>query len=473
MREQQRLSSPKLGANRVSWLHDLRCDGQKVRSTRLLSGKICVCSGCPKVGLQFFASGLHCDAQGVRSKPGPLPVRQIMNFLNVTLDIPTLTLVRALMQVILAGLLIYVGSRQERDDAARYWALGFLLNGIALLFFLAPTALAWEHVIAIGNHLAIGAASACFLVGFWRFAEQPSQRWLVALLIIIPIVGLLSWEVLWPNARFRILFSAIGQAVFLIALQHTLKSHPRVEIEPIYRRLRVIVIAYLLIFIWSYADIAQILPMSARLTGTYHRAIFSFASLLFMLALAVACLALQFALLAARESDRATTDWLTGLLNRRGFFRALHETEERHPGQSANSSVIVIDIDNFKAINDHHGHNSGDRALQALATLLREQTSHQDLVARTGGEEFCIVLPSADTRTALLLAESIREACRQMEVSATDGQPVHITISAGVCDVPAGTSFDEALIRADNALYVAKREGRDRVQICTHAALPA
>ena len=396
-----------------------------------------------------------------------------MNFLNVSLDIPTLTLVRALMQVVLAGLLIYIGGRQERDDAARYWALGFLLNGIALLFFLAPTALAWEQLIKIANHLAIGAAGACFLLGFWRFADQPPRRWLIAVLIIVPIVGLLSWEILWPNTRMRILFSAAGQAVFLLALQNSLKSHPRAEIEPIYRRLRVIVIVFLLIFIWSYADIAQVLPTSARATGTYHRVIFSFASMLFMLALAVACLALQFALLAARESERATTDWLTGLLNRRGFFRALRESEERHPSHAGNTSVIVIDIDQFKAVNDRYGHNSGDRALQALATLLREQTSHQDLVARTGGEEFCIVVRGGDTRAALVLAESIREACRHMRVAATDGQPVRITISAGICEVAVGSTFDEALIRADNALYVAKREGRDRVEICTDCALPA
>ncbi len=394
-----------------------------------------------------------------------------MNRLNFSLDIPTLTLSRALVQVILAGLLIYVGSRQERGDAARFWALGLLLNGVALLFFLAPAMPAWEHVLTACNHLAIGASSACFLVGFWRFTPQPSKRWLLALLIVIPIVGLLSWDVLWPNARFRILFTAFGQALFLIALQQSLKRHPRAEIELIYQRLRVIVIVYLLVFVWSYADIANILPTSARLTDTYHRALFSFASLLFMLALAVGCLALQFALLAARETDRAMTDWLTGLLNRRGFFRALREAEERQPTHVLGSSVIVIDIDQFKVINDRFGHSSGDRALKALAILLHQQTSDRQLVARTGGEEFCIVLPGADTRAAMAMAESIREACERIDVSAADGQPIPFTISVGVCDVPTGTSFDEALIRADNALYRAKREGRNRVQVCAESAL--
>ncbi|MEO7916245.1 MAG: GGDEF domain-containing protein [Dokdonella sp.] len=393
-----------------------------------------------------------------------------MNLLNVTLDIPTLTLSRALVQVVLAGLLIYVGSRQERDDSARFWAMGLFLNGVALLFFLITPTPDWEHFITAANHLALAASGACFLVGFWHFAAQPSNRWLIALLIVIPMVGLLTWDIIWPNTRMRILFSAVGQVVFLLALQNSLKWHPRVEIAAIYRRLRVIVVAYLMVFVWSYANLAHLLPASAELSGIYHRAVFSFSSLLLALALAVGCLALQFALLAAKESDRAMTDWLTGLLNRRGFFRALREVEQRFATEASGASVIVIDIDQFKAINDRFGHSTGDRALEALAELLRAQTNNENLVARTGGEEFCIVTPGADTPAAMALAESILVACRRIDLSANDGQPVPFTISAGVCDVGVGASFDEALIRADNALYVAKREGRNRVQLCAENA---
>lgn len=392
-----------------------------------------------------------------------------MNFLVVSLDIPTITLSRALMQLILAGLLIYVGSRQERADVARLWALGLLLNGAALLVFLIVVPPPLSHVLTAANHLAYAASGACFLVGFWRFAGLPSNRWLIALLITIPVVGLISWDLIWPSARMRILVSAMAQTIFLFALQYSLKRHSRIEIDPIYRRLRLIVIAYLLVFVWSYANAAQLLPTTAQIEVTYHRAFFSFASLVFMLALAVGCLALQFALLAARETDRAMTDWLTGLLNRRGFFHALRENEQHQPTPSTHSSVIVIDVDHFKVLNDRFGHNSGDRALKALAMLLQEQTSERELVARTGGEEFCIYLPVAGTDTATAMAESIREACERIDVATVDGERIPFTISAGVCEVRADSSFDEALIRADNALYAAKREGRNRVQVCAGA----
>lgn len=396
-----------------------------------------------------------------------------MNFLNLPLDIPTITISRALIQAMLAGLLIYVGSQQDRGEASRFWALGLLLNGIALFLFLVDVPADWERTVVAGNHLAMGASSACFLLGFWRFAEQPANRWLVALMFVIPLVGLLAWELLWPNARLRILFTAFGQALFLLALYYSLTRPPRSEVAAICRRLRVIVIVYLLVFVWSYASIAGILPTSAHIEATYHRALFSMASLLFMLSLAVACLALQFAMLAARSSDLAMIDWHTGLLNRRGFFRAIGKSELQRHESGGTSSVILIDIDRFKSINDRFGHASGDRVLKVLADLLREQSDDTHLVARTGGEEFCIVLPECDQRNAFALAEAIRESCSRADVAAVDAQKISFTISAGTCEILPGQSFDEALIRADKALYVAKREGRNQVKHCAETAMRA
>jgi diguanylate cyclase (GGDEF)-like protein len=377
-------------------------------------------------------------------------------------DIPTLAFSRGLMQIMLAGLLVYVGRRHEQGAGARLWAAGFLLNGASLFLFSITAHGIWDTVCIVGNHLALGAGSACLLLGFWAFGRQRAQPWLAASMVVIPVVALLAFEVAWPNARLRVLTTAFGQFVFLLALQASLRRPPRHEIEHIYRRLRVLAFVYAAVLVWSYAGIAELLPTTARLDIGYHRALFSVASLLFMLSLAVTCLALQFALLAARNEDLAMVDWLTGLLNRRGFFRATAHADGWRGGTDGGAGVIVLDIDHFKRVNDQHGHAAGDRVLQAVADRLRELASPSDLVARMGGEEFCIAMPGARREHAFARAEAILAHCRNTTVPAGDGRVIRFTLSAGVCEASPASSIDDALAQADAAMYAAKREGRDR-----------
>src|SRR5690606_13273514 len=121
----------------------------------------------------------------------------------------------------------------------------------------------------------------------------------------------------------------------------------------------------------SYASIIEVLPTTARQSLDYHRAIFSVASLLFMLTLAVGCLSLKFATLAARNSDLAMRDWLTGLLNRRGFFSAIESVNQAAKDNRSSASLLAIDIDHFKKINDLQGHAAGDHVLQHFADMLK------------------------------------------------------------------------------------------------------
>jgi len=172
-------------------------------------------------------------------------------------DIPTLALSRALMQVMLAGLLVYVGGRHEHASGARLWAAGFLLNGLSLFLFSISAQGIWDTVCVVGNHLLLGAGSACLLLGFWTFGRQRTQTWLAMLVVAIPLTALLAFEVAWPNARLRVLTSAFGQVVFLLALHASLRRPPRHEIEHIYRRLRVLTLVYAAVLVWSYAAISS------------------------------------------------------------------------------------------------------------------------------------------------------------------------------------------------------------------------
>jgi diguanylate cyclase (GGDEF)-like protein len=167
----------------------------------------------------------------------------------------------------------------------------------------------------------------------------------------------------------------------------------------------------------------------------------------------------------------ATTDGLTGVFNRRHFF-ALAEAERarvvRYSGvvrYSASCSVLMLDIDHFKAVNDHHGHAAGDAVLKAFAETIAGLLRSSDTFGRLGGEEFAVLLPHTDRDGALNLAERLRLAVAGIRVAVEAGREVAVTTSIGVTRMTMDDRcFDEALRRADAALYAAKAGGRNRVR---------
>ena len=253
----------------------------------------------------------------------------------------------------------------------------------------------------------------------------------------------------------------IGLLVFLLMLQATLADAPRKEMAGIYRSLRRIVSAYAVLLLWSYGSLAELLPGTARVPPGYHGVLFRLGSMLFMLALAVSFLALQYALMACRHADQARTDWLTQLLNRRGLLAAVdakYGSNAAVPG----FALLTLDVDHFKSINDHHGHAVGDRVLRALAREITRHTGTNDLIARVGGEEFQILLSSADADSARSFAESLCRSCAGLEIEAR-AELIWLTVSIGVAIQVDRESFDDVAQRADRALYRAKNSGRNCV----------
>jgi diguanylate cyclase (GGDEF)-like protein len=171
-----------------------------------------------------------------------------------------------------------------------------------------------------------------------------------------------------------------------------------------------------------------------------------------------AALALRNAWLLEELHHVAATDGLTGVANRRTFEKALGNEISRS-GRSAESfSLMMIDLDHFKRLNDAHGHRTGDRALQNVAALLSDVARDSDLVARYGGEEFGLIAPATDSASAAVMAERLRAAIESLSV-----EP-RVTVSVGVATYPHDADDAEALVRvADAALYEAKARGRNRV----------
>jgi diguanylate cyclase (GGDEF)-like protein len=178
-----------------------------------------------------------------------------------------------------------------------------------------------------------------------------------------------------------------------------------------------------------------------------------------------------------RMSGMVMTDALTGCLNRRGFDHALSREVARATRSGADLSLLALDIDHFKIVNDSRGHPAGDVVLCQLGELLRMVAREGDLVARTGGEEFSIILPDTTVDGALTFANRLCEEVRA-HAFGHPGVTVAITASIGVASArestpdPAGRLRDVLQHRADEALYAAKRSGRDRAQawLRRHAA---
>ena len=161
----------------------------------------------------------------------------------------------------------------------------------------------------------------------------------------------------------------------------------------------------------------------------------------------------------------ATTDPLTGLFNRRHMTYLVEKELARYQRSGHPVAFLVFDIDHFKAINDQHGHEAGDRVLEKVASIIKAQLRTQDLIARWGGEEFLAVLPDTGLSSAQASAERVREALLAHDWLAKTGERIDITLSAGVSEFRRDDDLNSAINRADRALYRSKEGGRNRVEL--------
>jgi diguanylate cyclase (GGDEF)-like protein/PAS domain S-box-containing protein len=169
--------------------------------------------------------------------------------------------------------------------------------------------------------------------------------------------------------------------------------------------------------------------------------------------------------------DLNVRDSLTGIYNRRFMENKLREEFMRSRRYSGDFSIIMLDIDHFKTVNDTYGHQCGDFILKSLSSRISSLIRNVDYFARYGGEEFCCMLPETPLKSAIIVAERFRTAIMELD-NVYDGTSIKITISLGVAGMDNSIKTPEELVqRADEALYRAKRNGRNLVEVMEGAVL--
>ncbi len=166
----------------------------------------------------------------------------------------------------------------------------------------------------------------------------------------------------------------------------------------------------------------------------------------------------------AKIKDMAHNDFLTGLSNRHSFFEEMNQYYKMAKEKSESFAVAMVDVDNFKNINDSLGHDVGDMVLVELAKVLKNNLKGSDIVARFGGEEFCIVLKNIEQKKALEYFIKLKGSIAAMAIRTKETKAFNVTVSIGVAFNDA-SSLDEILKQADMALYQAKKNGKNRVEV--------
>lgn len=356
------------------------------------------------------------------------------------------------------------------QDALRLCGWGFVILGIGLM----PAALgeAAAHAAAQFS-LAFGSLAGMTLIarGLGALQGRPlTTAWMTAL---IAAFALTSWAAMQAGPHvFGIVYAAnlTGLATLLIWLIRGFVLRPRDPIE------LALGAAFISLAVTAWVRLAFALeyhgPAQADLLYAPAPLKSIFAVLYGVLPMIVASLLLTWvnARLRQQLSDRAITDELTGIMTRRALRELAPALIEQQRKLQRDVAVLMLDLDHFKRINDSFGHATGDAVLQLAASTLKAQLRVDSLIARYGGEEFVVIVPVEDLQIARRVAERLRLAVAGVDWQGCLKLARGVTVSVGVAIVGPNETFDVSLGRADEALYRAKRDGRDQCQVSLAAA---
>ncbi|HRF08464.1 MAG TPA: GGDEF domain-containing protein [Xanthobacteraceae bacterium] len=382
------------------------------------------------------------------------------------LSVSTLFLVFVVNFISLSLVWLYVMRSYPRFGAARFWAAA---SGVATIA--AVTSLFRGYIppivpILIGGGFFIFAGFLASL-GIQRLFERPLM-WRTAFAVTGAAMIGLSLFTLWhDNMPARIFVYSVAQSIAVAVSLPTLFSRLNGAPPPGARLTGYI--ALLCIATYWFRTAAALFKVGGEVNLIEFNDVQ--AGLLVLLVFSSMALNFGFLLMAIdrlREevANLALSDDLTGAANRRQLQKRLDEECARSNRTQEPLALLMIDIDNFKTLNDTQGHAAGDECLRMLTHSIQSRLRSGDLLVRMGGDEFCAVLPSTTLREGSIMARRVLDACR-MEWTAKNCAPIPISASVGLAQWRSqiGEEPDRLIAEADRALYAAKRSGKDRYAI--------
>ncbi|MHA6642432.1 GGDEF domain-containing protein [Mesorhizobium sp. A623] len=367
---------------------------------------------------------------------------------------------------LLAAAFMTIAVYDVRRISARWMAVGYLL-GVAyfIIEFSIPSFSNAIPVVVVAFAVLLAGILAFNVAIAHKYDVAPPWRLMVGFLVAAAIVVSLVQD-LPRQSLLRMMAYQMPYALMTLMAIGIVRSSPLKR-----QRLDYALMALLGATAAQFAAkpfIAQALGGWGANPQTYVQSSYAAVSqalgAVFLVAIALLIMVMIVRDVLADATAKSETDALSGLMNRRGFEYHAQDALRDALCHGAPVSLVIADLDHFKSVNDSFGHACGDRVIKAFAAFLREATSYNHIAGRIGGEEFAVLLPATNLATARLLAEGTRTAFSALPIEGLPGDH-RCTASFGVAELRSGEDFNELIRRADQALYEAKKGGRDRVHV--------
>jgi diguanylate cyclase (GGDEF)-like protein len=353
----------------------------------------------------------------------------------------------------------------NRTVTGMKWFAGGLLVGLAKMILQGMEGKAPVVITAmVGNELDLVSSVLQMMGLIWFVLRRPyGRKWI----FLGTVVALTAYTALFLG---RIPFSGnvmnLPNVAVCLASAWVVSKHGRDSFASVSKVTAFILVAEASVMSYRawLTNVRYMRPWETFNARTDPGWLYSLAALAFLAACMVMCEIWFLVTELEREmAEQARTDPLTGALNRRAMEEAALRETSRSIRHGHRLCMIMLDIDHFKLLNDTRGHAAGDYALQALVRTVKTMLRKQDLLARTGGEEFTILLPDTPVDAGLVAAERVRQAVEALDVPFEEAS-IKFTVSAGVAQLdPSQGGWENMMRRADSAMYEAKELGRNAV----------